>query len=478
MKGATGHVGTPTRAAYGFGAVAYGVKDHGFLYFLLFFYDRVVGLDPGKVSLAIFVALCVDAISDPVVGNWSDRTHSRWGRRHPFMYAAALPVAAAFFFLWNPPMDVGEDALFVYLLVIATLVRTSITFYEVPSTSMVAELTEDYHVRTSLLSYRYLFGWLGGLVIATAAFKFLLVPTEKYLHGMFNLEGYKTYGLVAAILMLTGILVSALGTHHRIPQMKKPPPKRPINVWRTFGEIFETLANRSFIMLFLADIFFSLASGLSRGLNYYLTTFFWELETHQLLYFVYGFVLSAIVAFMLAPVFSRRMGKKKAAISIAFTAFVLAPMPVILRLIGFFPENGDPLLLPLLLVFAITDVALIITAQIIIGSMVADVVEDSELKTGRRSEGLFFAARTFVEKIASGMGIFSSGIILAFIGLPRDIAPSLVDSETVWTLGAIYAPTLLFFYLVSVGLLFAYRITESQHEENLRALNSRRNGGE
>jgi glycoside/pentoside/hexuronide:cation symporter, GPH family len=245
VKSTTASVGRPTRLAYGFGSVAYGVKDNGFNYFLLFFFNQVMGLPADKVSLAILIALCVDAISDPVVGNWSDRTHSRWGRRHPFMYAAALPIAFAYFFLWNPPAGLGGDALFLYLLVIAILVRTSITFYEVPSTSMVAELTDDYHVRTSLLSYRYLFGWLGGLAIATAAFGFLLVPTDKYVHGMLNLEGYNTYGLVAAILMLTGIIISALGTHHRIPQMKKPPPKRPINVWRTFGEIFETLANRS-----------------------------------------------------------------------------------------------------------------------------------------------------------------------------------------------------------------------------------------
>lgn len=471
-------VGTPTRAAYGFGAVAYGVKDNGFNYFLLIYYNQVLGLPAAKVALAGFIALCIDAISDPVVGNWSDRTHSRWGRRHPFMYAAALPIAFAYFFLWNPPEGLSGEALFYYLLAVAILVRTTITFYEVPSTSMVAELTENYHIRTSLLSYRYLFGWLGGLTIATAAFGFLLVPTEKYVHGMLNLEGYNTYGLIAALLMLVGILISAVGTHSRIPRMKAPPPKRSLNVFRTFGEIFETLANRSFVMLFLAAIFFALAAGLSQALSYYFTTYFWELEARQLLYFIYGYVGSAILAFMFAPFMSRKLGKKTAAITISLLAFVLAPMPVFLRLIGFFPENDSPVLLPLLLTFAIVDVMLIITSQIIIASMVADVVEDSELKTGRRSEGLFFAARTFANKIVSGMGLFVAGFILTRIGFPDGAIPGQVDPEIVRRLGLVYAPTLLLFYLASVALLSAYRITESQHEENLRALNSRRNGGE
>jgi GPH family glycoside/pentoside/hexuronide:cation symporter len=73
-----------TRIAYGFGSVAYGVKDAGFGYFLLLFYGTVVGVEPGLVGLAIFIALVVDAISDPVVGYLSDNWRSRWGRRHPF----------------------------------------------------------------------------------------------------------------------------------------------------------------------------------------------------------------------------------------------------------------------------------------------------------------------------------------------------------------------------------------------------------
>ena len=91
----TGTIATPlsvgTKTAYGFGAVAYGVNNVGFDYFLLLFYSQVIGLDPRLVGVAIIVALVVDAISDPIVGYWSDNLHSRWGRRHPFMFAAAIP---------------------------------------------------------------------------------------------------------------------------------------------------------------------------------------------------------------------------------------------------------------------------------------------------------------------------------------------------------------------------------------------------
>src|SRR3954468_23920316 len=83
----------PTRLFYGFGSVAFGVKDNGFSYFLAFFYAQVVGLPAQTVGLAIVMALILDAFIDPIVGQLSYNTRSRWGRRHPWMYGAAIPVA-------------------------------------------------------------------------------------------------------------------------------------------------------------------------------------------------------------------------------------------------------------------------------------------------------------------------------------------------------------------------------------------------
>ena len=151
-----------TKIAYGFGSVAYGVKDNGFDYFLLLFYSQVVGLDARLVGVALTAALIIDAVSDPLVGYWSDNLRSRWGRRHPFMYASAIPVAASYFFLWNPPLEWSQSELFVYLVVLSVVIRTCITLYETPSSALAPELTEDYVQRSSLLSFRYYFGWTGG----------------------------------------------------------------------------------------------------------------------------------------------------------------------------------------------------------------------------------------------------------------------------------------------------------------------------
>src|SRR5579864_509217 len=152
-------------------------------------------------------ALIVDAFADPIVGQISDNLRTRWGRRHPLMYAAAIPVAIGYYLLWNPP-HWSNDQLFYYLIGIIVLVRTFITTYEIPSTALIAELTPDYDQRTSFLSYRYLFGWLGGLTMALLAFGVFFSVTKQYPVGQLNPEGYFKYSVTACVLMVAAIWIS------------------------------------------------------------------------------------------------------------------------------------------------------------------------------------------------------------------------------------------------------------------------------
>ena len=117
-----------TKFFYGFGSISFGIKNNGFSYFVLFVYSSVLGLPPWMAGLALNLVLIADAITDPLVGYYSDRTRSKLGRRHPFMYAAALPVALTYYFLWTPPGGLTDWQLFSYLLVCATIIRVFITF--------------------------------------------------------------------------------------------------------------------------------------------------------------------------------------------------------------------------------------------------------------------------------------------------------------------------------------------------------------
>jgi Na+/melibiose symporter-like transporter len=459
-----------TNVLYGVGAVAFGVKDNGFSFFLLLYYNQVLGLPEAWVGFGIMLALVLDGVFDPLVGYVSDHLHSAWGRRHPFMYAAALPVAASYWLLWNPPVGLSPERLFAYFVVVSVLVRICIAVYEIPSASLVPELTGQYDTRTSILSYRFFFGWWGGLTMAVVAYAVFLQPDAEHPVGVLNPEGYERYGIVASAIMFMAILVSALGTHSYIPYLKQPPERRHAG-WRgAFHELVETLTNRSFLALFCAGIFGSMAAGLNAALGIYFNTYFWELTSSQISVFIVAMFAAAILAGAIAPALSRTFGKKRAAIGVSLAAVTVGPLPIVLRLLGWFPPNGTPVLLLLLLGFNLITVTLVIVSGILTASMVADIVEDSEVATGRRSEGVFVAANSFVQKATSGVGIFASSLLLGAIGFPRGAQPGQVDAETVRLLGLVYTPVLVGLYLVAIAFLSTYRISRESHEENLRRL--------
>ena len=462
------HLSLSTRLFYGVGSVAFGVKDNGFSFLLLLFYNQVVGLSATKVGLAILIAMLVDAFLDPIVGQISDNWRSRWGRRHPFMYAAALPVAVSYLLLWSPP-HWSKDALFYYLIGVAIVIRTFITFYEVPSSALAAELSSGYDERTVLLSYRYFFAWVGGLALYLVTFTVLLVPDAHHATGQTNPVGFAKYGLLASIIMFTAILVSSIGTHRYIPTFVVP-PKRRMGVVAVLKEMASTWSNRSFLFITLSGLATSMAGGLAASMNIYFNTFFWEFTSKQFALLVLGVFVSAFVALAGAAPLSRRFGKRNAAIALTLLSLTIGLAPMTLRLLGMLPPNHTPLLFAIVFGQSIVSTSFTIAASTLGSAMIADVVEDGELKTGRRAEGLFFSASTLVTKAVSGIGIFAASTLLAVIHFPAGAKPGRVPGAIIMHMGLVYVPTLIVLQLFGLLLLLGYGITRESHGDTLARL--------
>ncbi|MGD0142035.1 MAG: MFS transporter [Rhizomicrobium sp.] len=459
---------TKTKLYYGFGSIAFGIKDNGFQTILLLFYNQVIGLPGPLVGGAIFIALVFDAFLDPIVGQFSDNLRTRWGRRHPLMYLSALPVAVSYLLLWNPP-HWSHNALFLYLIVVAIVVRIFITLYEIPSSALAPELSADYDQRTVFLAYRNFFGWLGGMSMYMLAFAVFLTPDATHRNGQLNAAGYHSYGITAAVLMFAAIMISALGTHRYIKHFRVMPQRR-IGAFALIREMTSTLSNRSFLVLFVAGIFFNAATGLVFALGVYFNTFFWGLTSFQIFILAIGILLAAALAFAVALPLSRRFGKKHAAMVLFAFSLVVGAIPLSLRLLGAFPANGSHWLVPALAFFNIMTATTGIASSILLGSMLADIVEDSERVTGRRSEGLFFAANSFMAKAASGLGLLLSGLVLAVVHFPSNAAPGGIDPHIVRNLALVYVPSIMVLYGAAIAIVGFYRITRESHEENLRRL--------
>ena len=150
-----------TMFTYGIGTIAIGIKNSLLGTFLLLYFNQVLGLPAVLVASALAVALVVDAFSDPIVGIWSDRVRSRWGRRHPFIYAAIIPFTLSYYFILQNPGSIStgeitESELFVRLLVLLIIMRLSMTFYEVPRGALQPELTKDYLAGSEVLEWHQL----------------------------------------------------------------------------------------------------------------------------------------------------------------------------------------------------------------------------------------------------------------------------------------------------------------------------------
>jgi len=148
---------TQVKFAFGIGQMAEGIKNCSVAVFLIFFYTNVMGLTGTMAGSAMIIALCFDAVSDPLMGYISDSFKSPWGRRHPFMYVGAIPMAVFFYCLFVPPETLGQTGLFIWMTVFTILTRGCMTIYSVPHMAMNAELTDDYGERTTLSALRMFF---------------------------------------------------------------------------------------------------------------------------------------------------------------------------------------------------------------------------------------------------------------------------------------------------------------------------------
>ena len=380
------------------------------------------------------------------------------------MYGAALPVAVFFFLLWHPP-ELSEFGLFVYLTVVAVLVRIFITLYEIPSSAIVAELTDDYDERTRLLSYRYMWGWFGGLFVAVLNWGIFMV-----VYGATSAMTYEVYGAVGSVIIFIAIVGSSVGLHKYIPYLMPPPVRRSNRLKQYAADLRETLSNRNFAALFLAGLFAALGHGVATNFDTYIVTHFWEFTAEQWRWVVISLFASAVVPVFLTPMLTARWDKKRAAMGIYGFQICFAALPFILRLAGWFPENDSAWLYPIIWAHTLINVVMVVSFGVVQSSMLADIVEHSEMSTGRREEGLFFASRTFAQKAASGGGAFIAGVSLDFIEFPTNAQVGEVAPSVIWDMGFIYGPMLMLFYFLALGAISYYRITREGHDGRVAEL--------
>jgi GPH family glycoside/pentoside/hexuronide:cation symporter len=463
-------LGLPIKLTYGLGSVAYGVSV-GILSAAIvqLYFNQVIGIPAVWVGAAILISLSVDAVIDPLIGQWSDNLRSRWGRRHPFMYASAIPVAGFFYMIWHPPLGMDATEIFAFAVAMLIGVRISLSAYEIPSSALAPELAPDYHQRTSLFAYRWFFMILTAAVMTMLLYMVFLRQDADNPMGALNRDAYARFGSLAAVVMLVSILVSTAATHSRIPHLHRP-PVREISPLETLRQIVTVLSNPSLIILMISGILGGASYGITTGLSTYFYLHLWELKPQMIGPLVSGGVLASVVGVFAAPAISRRVGKKGAMITLFSASLVTSLLPISARLLGIMPANGTTALYVLLFADVVVAISLALMAYVIISSMIADVVEDQAVRTGIRSEGVLFAANGLVPKVTTGIGAFIAGLLLSLVQFPAHAVPGTVDPDIIRRLAMIYIPTIAILSGSSIGVLKFYNIDRETHERNVARL--------
>ena len=459
---------------YGSASIAFGIKNNAFSYLLLPFATQVLGM-PGYVAAsALGVAMIWDAVSDLVLGHWSDKTSSRLGRRHPFMYVALFLLPLSFWGMFNPLIELTDELKFWYVLVFAILIRTSTTLVEVPSQAQLPELESQYERRSRWLSIRHAFGWMGGNGLHTINFFFWVGA-----YGMSVHTGYAIYAWVGATIIALAILISSLGTQKYFAALPRPErTSQDRKIWpvlvHAIKELVQSLSNKNFAVLFFNGLLTGIAGGMLAALYLYNTTYFFGFTGTQIAMTGVFVLISPLISMIVIPQIGKVFSKRQIAI-LAITCFiVLTPIPYVLFLMGIWPAMGSWTSLFLYSFFIVVEVVCLIVNGVMLDSMMADVVEDSEVDTSRRSEGLFYATRGFAAKAMSAGGILLAGVIVSIVGMESFVTAADMTDDHRMLLTALFLPMYCGLQVLAILLLLIYRIQKDTHEQNLTTLADRK----
>jgi len=461
---------------YGFGFSAQGIKDGLFQIFLFFYFSQVLGLGAGLTGLATIIALFFDAISDPLVGVLSDRWKSeRWGRRHGFMIISAIPLGVFIYLLFSPPSDLDQVGLFLWLTTFTILVRVSLTLFQVPGMSLGAELSVDYNERTSITSYRVMFVALMSTLIIIVGFVVFFVPSEKYSRGLMNPETYPKFAMFCGFLIILSIIVSTLGTSKVIPLLPKAAENQmKFNLKTFFKEVAMMFRMKSYRTIILYTMVLYIGIGVGTVFTTYFMEYYFQFTETQMALLPIASGIGGILALFLASTLGEKFDKKRAVLYSTIAFSILFSLPYNLRLLGIFPENGESSLILIYFVCVLFAYMFLWIVLSIVGSMMADVVDEFELKTNNRNEGLFFSSMSFAYKCTVGLGYFIAGVLLEIIAFPKQVGVEDVPIKTIEGLGFIGGPVLMSIYLMAIIFLIAYPINKKRYNEIRVALKNKK----
>lgn len=455
-----GEAGFKEKALWGMGGFGENMANNALPSLANAIYQVGYGLNPVTIGWALAASRIFDAFTDPFIGNLSDRTNSRWGRRRPYVVGGAILLAITFAFLWLPPAGLSKNGIAIYLTGAAFLFYLAFTIFVIPYSALGLEMTRGYQARTRLFIFRLLPAFIASLIVPTL-YKFARSDT----FGGNELLGMRYVGIIIAVVILLTALPAGLFCKERNADR----PGKKISI---FPAIKQTFENRAFVLL-IAAVFLTF-TGLFCAIIVYSNVNIYHIcagdkdlsgnvGMHVGLIKGLGEIAMLPLFAYLAIHFQKHrlasIGLAIAAVGYLTSWFFYTPDKPYLQLISYLPANLG-----------------LCACWLLNGSMMADICDDDELRSGERREGMFSAVFAICYKGGIAFGALFGGYLLKWSGVTGEkdssadvvsLAPEVIENIR---LAYLLPPALCF--LGAAGIMLAYPLTKSRMEEIRAALDT------
>lgn len=400
-------------------------------FWILIFYTDTFGISAAAAGTIMLIARVWDMASDPIMGIIADRTQTRWGKFRPYILWMALPYSILAVLAFTTP-DLGEGGKVVYAGVTYILLMTVFTAINLPYSSLGAVMTADTYERAGLNSYRFIFAFVGQLIVSGTALSLAL-----FFGRGDQAKGYQYTLVLFSVISFILFMITFRTTRERVA----PPKEQKQNLREDLRNL---VRNRPWMILFLVGIVsFVMFAMQNLSVAYYFKYYIGKEEGVQL-FNVIG-TIALIVSIPLSKPLAKRFGNRN-----VFLASSL--LSGIFFILLFLPGKDD---LGMIYTFNILAKMAYAPAVPLLWTMLGDTADHSEWKTGRRSTGLVFSAATFAQKAGWGIGGALAGWLLVVFQFEANAVQTEIAINGIKLMISVF-PGIL--YMSCAILLFFYNI--------------------
>ena len=471
----TGRLPLKTKIIYALGEMPGSHMNSAIGTLLALYYNQILGVSASIIAIAMGLALFLDAVSDPVVGTYSDNLKTNLGRRHPLMYAAALPLGIFMALLFSPPAGLGDAALVAWLTTFLILARLTFTLFSVPWSAMTSELTDSYSERSVVVSWRQIVGHSLGALYGFLIFTFIFSESDAFPQGQLNPENYTLFAPLLGTLITIWCLITTHFTRDQIQYSYQRTDSQSFGLLVLFTSLRSALTNRNFALLLCASLIAFGVFGVLGFFDIYVNTYFWELKAKDFGIIALFVWIGPLIAVLVVMNFQAHFEKHHGLVFALAGGMIMSTVGVTARLSGLFPEYESPFFLPAITCIATMNLFFAVLTAIMFISMIADLVDDQELKTGQRQEGVFAAGVAFSTKAVGSLGVIVGGFLLEFfIQFPAGQGQAEISEDVLFRLAITDAIVVNSLLLIPTFLISKYTLTRSNFAAVQAALEERR----